>query len=217
MGSLMEYFEEVINRSTGELTKVSHGDWITITELGDLHGAGPREARTILRKMEVLHVEGAARHQRHRLASWVTQKGWGKRIERRGSIPFDVVGPDLRKWVAARWEQTIAELTKETTGAAAAAREALRKFNSTRSNGDLSTQQAVTWLICHFPDLTQSDMASILGVTQQLVSKFKAIRDRQLQDARALKAMDPDERHALWLSEGGVCGRGRGIEGGDLV
>ncbi|MGN6489080.1 MAG: hypothetical protein ACTHLT_14860 [Devosia sp.] len=96
----MEYFDEIFDRRTGELIKVSVGEWTTVTELGELHGVGRMRVRTILREMGVLQIEGAARHQRHRLAPWVVQRGWGKRIEKKGTVPFDVVGPELRAWVA---------------------------------------------------------------------------------------------------------------------
>ena len=39
----MEYFDEVLDRRTGELVAIATGSWITITELGDLHQVGRRE------------------------------------------------------------------------------------------------------------------------------------------------------------------------------
>lgn len=190
----MEFFEEVFDRKTGELQKVSQGDWITITELGQLHGVGPRQVRTILRKMEVLVVEGAATHQRHRLAGWVVHQGWGRRIEKRGTVPFDVVGTELQAWIASRWSGTVAEIARETTAASTKARADLEAFKKTRLSGDLEIQPSVIWLVSQHPHLTQKEMAAVLDVTQQLVAKYVNFRATQLRDARALRAMDLDER-----------------------
>jgi len=193
----MEYYDEVLDRTTGQLNRVSLGDWITITELADLYGVGKREIRDILRRMDVLVVEGAAKHQRHRLAAWVVQKEWGRRIEKRGTYPFDVVGPDLRVWIAERWEKTIEERDGETSLPSFVARQALAEFNTTRLSGNLSVQAAVSWLSCHSPHLSQTEMALVLDVTQQLVAKYLNIRAKQLKDARELRNMDIDERQAL--------------------
>ncbi len=199
----MEYFDEIFDRRTGELIKVSTGDWIPLTELGQLHGVGPKKVRTILREMGVVHVEGAERHQRHRLAAWVVQRGWGRRIERKGTVPFDVVGPELRAWVAERWSETTEKLVRTAGKHVAAAGEALRRFGQTRGKQELSVQQAVCWLRDNFDGLTQTEMAGLLDVTQQLVAKYLNIRDSQLREARELKAMDVDQRRqlrsALWL------------------
>lgn len=200
----MEYFEEVFDRRTGELQKVSQGDWVTITELGQLYGVGPRQVRTILRKMEVLVVEGTATHQRHRLAGWVVHQGWGRRIEKKGTVPFDVVGPDLQGWIASRWGRTVTEIASETSAAARCARASLDAFKKTRMSGDLEIQPAVSWLAIYHPHLTQKDMASVLDVTQQLVAKYLNIRSAQLREARTLRKLDLDVRQAqrrdLWTN-----------------
>lgn len=192
----MEYFDEVLDRKTGELTKVSMGDWITLTELGSLYGVGKREVRTVLRKLGVVEVEGAATHQRHRLAAWVVQRGWGKRIERRNKKPFDVVGPDLRVWIEERWVQAVEDIASEATAPSLQARAALADFNARRSTA-LTTQQSIHWLADWFPHLTQTEMGMVLEVTQQLVGKYLNIRSKQLREAEELKAMDLDERQAI--------------------
>jgi hypothetical protein len=193
----MEYVEEVLDRTTGQLNVVSKGDWITVTELADLYGVGPRVVRDILRRMDVLVIEGAAKHQRHRLAAWVVQQGWGRRIEKRGAIPFDVVGPELRDWIAARWRRTCEEMVNKATAPSLEARAALADFNQGRLHGNLSVEQAVSWLAWFFPGLTQTEMGMVLNVTQQLVAKYLNRRAKQLRDARELKNMDLDERKSV--------------------
>ena len=194
----MQYVEEVLNRKTGELETVSMGDWLPLSELGQVYRQGRNQIRTILRKMGVLVVEGAERHQRHRLAPWVMQRGWGKRIEgRRGRrFPFDVVGPDLQRWIADRWNLTMAELEQEATAPSLAARAALQQFTTSRSR-TLSVQQSVSWLADYFPLLTQNEVALVLDVTQQLVAKYQNIRSAQRRKALALKAMNLDVRQDL--------------------
>ncbi|MEO3387088.1 hypothetical protein [Mesorhizobium sp. CAU 1741] len=193
----MEYFNEILDRKTGTLSRVSQGDWITITELGDLYDMGKREVRDILRRLEVLVVEGAERHRRHRLARWVVERGWGRRIEAKGTHPFDVVGPELRQWLSSRWQQALQDKAREATASTVEAARALAHFNGNRLNGDLTVQQSVSWLIDHFPHLTQCEMGLILNVTQQMIAKWMNVRSAQIRDAKALKAMDLDERKAL--------------------
>lgn len=188
----MEYFEEVLDRRSGELVTVSQGEWITVSELGELYGVGRREVRTILRKMGVLDVEDSATHGRHRLAKWITEEGWGRRIERKGKIPFDVIGPKLREWIALRWDTTLQLLQQEASKPSLRARSELAAFTSSRLTGKLSVQEGVSWLADHFPELTQSEMAMVLDVTQQLVSKFLVIRKASRSEMTRRLRTDPD-------------------------
>lgn len=191
----MEYFSDVLDRSTGELVSVSIGDYVTITELGDLYRFGKREVRSVLRHLGVLQVEGA--HGRHRLSAWVVDRGWGKRIEKRGKPPFDVVGPELRSWVAERWDAAVEELDRAATGPASEAAAALLRFQTERSM-TLTIPQSVSWLADYWPDLSQEDVAVILNVTRQLVSKYQRIRSARRAELVRLRHTDPDEVAALY-------------------
>ena len=195
----MEYFTEVLDRSTGDLVSVSVGDWITITELGEAHGVGKHRVRAILRHPGVLQVEGARNHQRHRLARWVVDRGWGKRIEPRHSVPFDVVGPALQQWVAARWGDAVAAVDGERREPERRAGAALQQYK-VDTGRDLSIPQAIMWLAYHYPDLSQEEVASILNVTRQLVSKYHRIRASRMHRLWMLRMADPDdlmEEHRL--------------------
>lgn len=187
----MEYFTEVLDRSSGELRTVSRGDWVPITELGAMYGAGRRETRTILRAMGFLHVEGGGSHQRHRLCPWVVERGWGKRHERKHAAPFDVVGPDARAWIAARWGDTVAALeankgepVKEAAVALEAFREERDQFRRQHGHAPMSPEEMVSWLSYHRPSLTQADVASVVNITQQLVSRYVARAADQRQKQR---------------------------------
>ncbi|WP_454288237.1 hypothetical protein [Rhizobium arsenicireducens] len=197
----MEYIEEVIDRKTGELVTISKGDWVTITELGELHGIGPRKLRAVLRQLGFLQLEYGGNIQRHRLAPWITQRGWGKRLKRsvKGRHqPFDVVGPDARAWIEQRLPTALAQLELEVSDQASLARSALDDFKAERNSYrarlgscEMSVQEMVSWLADHWPDLSQSEVALVLDVSQQLVSRFLGLRTKQLQEAKARREARP--------------------------
>jgi hypothetical protein len=183
----MKYTEHTLDRRTGELVEVSAGDWITLTELGEMKGVTPRRIRTILREMGFLYVEGGRAHNRHRLTPEVVKQGFGRHIPAKPPsvrYPFDVVSPAGREWIEARWSETLAALeAQQARPVILQAREALNAFRAGRLS-DLSVQGCVLWLCDHFPDLTHTEMASILDVTQQAVSRYVSIRSRQRTSAR---------------------------------
>lgn len=188
----MEYFQEVLDRSAGKLIKVSQGDWITITELGEIKGAGKRETRAILREMGFLVVEGHGRNARHRLASWVTDRNWGRRINRKGCYPFDVVGPDARKWIDRQW-RTAADKIADLSAQATAAQRHLAAFLACRRDPEMPSQEQVCWLCDFYPDLSQMEKARIVGISQQLVSRFEEVRRRQRE-----RRLTNRERQLSW-------------------
>ncbi|KKC34845.1 hypothetical protein [Devosia psychrophila] len=193
----MEYTEQILDRSTGELVTVSQGDWVTISELGDLYGVGHRTVRVILRAMNFLHVEGGGSHQRHRLSSWVTDQGWGKRMTPRHGPPFDVVGPEGQRWIVERWQATSDQVDADRSQPSVVAGVALAQFAEDRDRYRrlvgrklMALEEKVSWLIDHFPALSQSEMASVLAVTQQLVSRYMNARAKQLRDLREVKSRE---------------------------
>jgi hypothetical protein len=190
----MLYQRQVLDRSTGELQTVNYGDWITIRELGELHGLGRRQTTEVLREMDVLQVETEGRTTRHRLADWFVQRGWGKRLHRKiDKYPFDVISSDGRKWIEELWQLAVEEIeTRKTTLSVKQATEALAQFKKTRK--EMTVQMEVCWLADHFPDLSQEQMALVLSVSQPLVSRNLAIRKRQRDWARALKSRELEDQ-----------------------
>lgn len=186
----MIYTEEILDRSTGELITVSKGDWITITELAGLYEIGPRKARSVLRHMNFLGLMGGRDHVRHRIEPWAVEAGFGRRNKPKAGagIPFDVISPEGRDWIEARWSRALADVEAEAQGShREAARLALIEFQEGRLHQrPLAVHEAVSWFLHHFPDLTHTDMASNLDVSQQLVSRYVAerIAERQRQEAR---------------------------------
>jgi len=186
----MEYTDTILDRRTGELVIISAGDWITVTELGDKHGVSRIKVRAILRKMGFLYVTGGRSHNRHHLMPWVITQGLGKHVpaKRKGQYPFDVIGPEGQEWVSSRWSETIETMEAEQGSSAVMdARQALQGFKNDRGRYDLNVQGSVLWLLDHYPGLTHTEIAVVLGVTQQLVSRYASLRSRQLQGARLLR------------------------------
>jgi hypothetical protein len=175
----MEYFQDALDRGTGDVLRVSMGDWITLTELATLKGVGPRRTRAILAELGFLVSEGHGRSLKLRLAHWVTERGWGKRQRSYRGTPFDVIGPEGRRWIEDRWDDAVGEFSELSTQGQTA-RDHLAAFRERRLNPDMPVQEQVCWLVYHYPDLSQTEKARIIGVTQQVVSKYETIRRRQL-------------------------------------
>lgn len=187
----MEYFTEVIDRHTGELISVSQGSWITVSELGAAYGVGPKEIRQVLVKMELLQPEGSDNHTRYRLAPWAVEAGLGKRIERKGKIPFDTISPLGQHWIAARWEAVRSSMEDAKTASVKAAEEALSIFVEERNTfrgafgrEPMTTKEQIHWLAFHFPSLTQLEISQVVHVSQPLVSR---ILKKRAEDLKHLK------------------------------
>lgn len=190
----MLYSEEVLDRRTGELTTISKGDWITVTELADLYGVGPRKARSVLRKMEFLGIEGSRDHARHRIQSWAAAQGLGRRIKGKAGarVPFDVISPEGRTWIEARWSQALQAVEEAASGSRIEnARGALAEFQATCRLRPMTVHEGVSWLTHHFPDLTHSEVGIVLEVSQQLVSRYvsERVRERQRKEVSKSKVV----------------------------
>jgi len=189
----MEYVEEVLDRRTGDLKTRSLGNWITVTEFGELKGEGPRRTRSILSKMEVLQPEGNGRRSRYRLAPWVVERDWGKRLNPAHGHPFDVLGPDIQAWIDERWSSTRSSVLDRTSAPhMKLARDALAEFKEQRHSADMEARCQVFWLLDHYPSLSQSDIGALVDVSQQLVQRFARQREVQIARARAWKRASPN-------------------------
>ena len=65
--------------------------------------------------------------------------------------------------------------------AVARARAAFDDFKTSRDRRDMSAQMEDCWLADHFPELSQSQMAAAIDITQQLVSRHLKTREAQRQ------------------------------------
>lgn len=178
----MEYFRETLDRETGDLRLASIGEWKTVTEVAVDRGVGRRSIRQILLRMGLLQIEGTGKHSRLRLSPWAVEAGLGRRLERRGKFPFDVISPTGQEWIDERWSATLAEIDTERTASPRirAATTGLRAWGRSAGVDTLTAPTVVLWLTDHFPDLSQSEIASVAEVTQQFVSKELRRRQQRL-------------------------------------
>ena len=198
----MEYTKQTLDRSTGELVTASMGEWKTISEVAESFGVGSRKFRTVLRRMAFLQLEYVGKDWRHRLARWVTEQGWGKRLRREQngrSTPFDVVSPEAQDWIGDRLQVALAELEAEVSPDAVAASAALNDFRTARNEyrakltdgKEMSVEEMVGWLSDFYPNLSQPEIATALHVTQQLVSRYQDQRSKYLKSALAKRGSKP--------------------------
>ncbi|OOG68188.1 hypothetical protein B0E45_17830 [Sinorhizobium sp. A49] len=198
----MEYTKQTLDRAMGELVTVSTGEWKTITEVAYTFGIGSRKFRTVLRKLDFLQLEYVGGDWRHRLAPWVTDQGWGKRLRRdQGdrSTPFDVVSPEAQGWIEERFPSVLAEMEAEVSPEVKAAVTALDDFRAARNEyranlqdgKEMSVEEMVRWLSDFFPKLSQPEIATALNVSRQLVSRHQDQRSRSLKYALAKRGSKP--------------------------
>ncbi len=191
----MHYVSETLDRETGELVTTSLGDWLTVTEVGRLHGAGPRRTRQILVHMGFLAPEG----RRSRLPFAHVAKGWGKRLVRKATgQPFDTISPEGQRLIAAAWADTVADLEAEERGEPEIehATTELEAFVEDRAGG-LDTEGRVRWLVDHFPDLDTRQLAHIVGISRQLVERYTARRTAQISALKERRASEPVATEAV--------------------
>jgi len=184
------YFQEILDRKTGDLISVDQGDWMTVSELAELLSFGPRRTTTVLRHLGFLQVEGGGKNNRHRICQWVVERGWGKRCHRKHDrFPFDVISPEAVQWVTERWDHALAEIEQKACGPVSEARQTLDTFEAARLTGAMGIEMKCYWLADHCPAFTHDQIASCLYVTRQLIDRYMDRRSKQIKNAKALKAM----------------------------
>lgn len=184
------YFQEILDRKTGELVSVDKGDWITLSELAELFSHGPRRTTTVLRHLGFLQIEGGGRNDRHRICDWVVERGWGKRCHRKADkFPFDVVGPEAVHWISDRWADALGQIEREASGPLAEARQALDEFQAKRISGQLCVEMQCRWLADHYAAFTNDQIAKCIDVSRQLIDRYTERRSSQIKYVKALKEM----------------------------
>ena len=198
----MKYIKQALDRSTGELVTVCLGEWRTITEVAEAFGIGSRRFRTVLRRLDFLQLEYVGKDWRHRLAPWVTDQGWGKRLRREQdgrSTPFDVVSPEAQDWIGERLQEALVQMEAEVSPEVAVAVASLGDFRAARNayrakltdGKEMSVEEMVRWLSDFYPKLSQPEIATALHVTQQLVSRYQDQRSKSLKYALEKRGSRP--------------------------
>lgn len=181
----LHYTKEIFDRATGEIITLDQGQWMTLTEFTALMGVPMRLGRAILMEIGLVEIEGG----RIRLKREFEQRGYGRRLKtKRARFPFDALSPVGQKYARERWGAAAAKVMAERSAEAdvVAARDALDCF-SRMHKVDMTTQMSVCWLLDHFPNLSNRKIARVLDVTEAIVHKWVAKRNRQLATVSASK------------------------------
>lgn len=176
----MIYNREILDRSTGKLAIVPIGDWITVTELGNRYGVGPRKVRAILHHMGILQAERG----HYRLPFWAVERGLGRRHDRpKSGYAFDVISPLGQQLIDEVWEETVADYEADLRADARIdmARAALDTFKAYRKH-PMTAQEEVCWLLDYTEksrhEMTFEAIAKTIGVDRALVSRYAKRRAR---------------------------------------
>jgi hypothetical protein len=167
----MIYTVTTLDRSTGDVTTQSLGNWVTVSEFGKSVGIGPRQIRHILHHAGLLRKEG--QHGRYRLSDHAVQAGLGKRHDKSVSgYPFDVLSPSAQSVLLKNWQWLILDFEQHTDedDEVRLASKALDEYQHQRLT-KLDRTGIIWWLRDHFKYLTQRQIGTIAGVSQQYVAK----------------------------------------------
>lgn len=181
----MEYHHEVLDRATGRLETKSIGDWITVTELGQRHGVGPRKVRAILHHMGVLAKEGRS----YRLPRDLVETGIGRRHDKpKSGHAFDVISPKGQRLIDTMWSQTVEDYEADCrkNSLVQPIRDALAAFKVNRTD-DLGTAGEVRWIEDHFPGTLHKTIAEVLEVSPALVTRLMKQRAAQLDHCKRFR------------------------------
>lgn len=200
----MEYMQDVLDRTTGQLKTQNIGDWRTVTELGLRHGVGKRKVRAILHHMGVLAKEGRC----YRLPSHLVETGVGMRHDiTRSGHAFDVISPEGQETIASMWPATAQdyENDQQWVSLVPAIRVALGNFKTHRLD-PMEAQEEVCWVLDHFRDVDHLTIAKALEVSPALVSRYarrrskdRAGRERKRQEVLPVRVLMTD-RMQRWAS-----------------
>jgi hypothetical protein len=202
----MEYMQDVLDRTTGQLKTQSIGDWLTVTELGQRHCVGERRVRAILHHMGVLAKEGRC----YRLLRHLVETGVGMRHDfTRTGHAFDVISPKGQEAIASMWSATVQDYedSHQRVSLVRVIRAALGSFKTHRL-APMEAQEEVCWVLDHFRDVDHLTIANALEVSPALVSRYakrrskdRAGRERKRQEVLPVRVPLID-RMTRWASLG---------------
>lgn len=177
----MIYTTTILDRQAGELNTVSLGEFLTISELARQFEVGPRQFRLVLDRMGLLQQAGTSGRRLLHPDAVAAEYGktlWPKASTGKQKHPFDVISPLGQAYIGELWNETVAELLSDQQGPMTLAVHALEEFEAKRSE-PMSLLCRVTWLLDHFPGLTQSDIAMCLNADPGMVSRYAQDRRKR--------------------------------------
>ena len=184
----MEYHQEVLDRATGRFESKSIGEWITVTEIGQRYGIGPRKVRAILHHMGVLAKEGPS----YRLPRNLVESGIGRRHDKpKSGHAFDVISPEGQRLIDSMWSRTVEDYEANclTDRSVQPIRDALAASKATRTD-ELGTAGEVRWIEDHFPGTLYKTIAEVLEVSPALVTRHTKQRAAQIEHCKRMRGRD---------------------------
>ena len=193
----MQYERKIVDLDTGEASWIELGDHRPLSDVATMFGVGPREFRRLLTAMTIVSAEwdDISKQYRHRLTSGAVASNFGIRHDNKNfqhskeRTPFDVLSPLGVEYIRHHLKKAQALLSRRPPPMAAAA-DALTTFETRRSQ-PLNAEGKVRWLLQTYPAMTHAQVAEIVSVTRQAVSKFVTTWETQVRTAKARTRSGP--------------------------
>ncbi len=177
----MEYKKKYTDLETGEVVTISIGDHLPFSEVASKLQISRSTLIKVMSELGLCHKEydPVALAYRNRLVPEAAEKGLGFRILGQHG-PFDVLSPIGIEYVQENLPEMLEKtsLDKATRDALAAVRDYEQKRRTS-----LNTEGKVTWLLDYFPDLELTQLAAGLGISRQVVHRYKKKKEDQLKRA----------------------------------
>jgi hypothetical protein len=193
----MNYMRQVTDLDTGKKTWLDLGDHRPLSEVAKDLGVGPRRFREALAHMGLLSREWDDRSKQHRfrLTPGAVESGFGIRHDNKGfhydpdRTPFDVLSPAGVAYIKDHLSAALAALSELPDDV----RDALGELGAfaARQNSAMTPEMRVCWLTCRYPNMSPSQVAQGLGISETLVHRYRARRERQIRDAERAAAFTP--------------------------
>lgn len=179
----MHYFRKVTDLETGEVRRISIGEHLTVTEAAQRFGVARSSLVKVLLRLNIFQKEfdTVAGEHRYRLRPEAQTKGMGYRIMGKHG-PFDVLAPTTLDWIEEDLKALLSASTADTKTIAAL--QALDTFDQGRTH-KLDLEGKVRWVVDHFPEVSPSQVAKGLGVSEQIIHRYLTRRREQLERALA--------------------------------
>jgi len=193
----MNYKRQITDLDTGKKSWIDLGDHRPLSDVAKDLGIGPRRFRDVLAYMGLLSREWDDRSQQHRfrLTPGAVASGLGIRHDNKGfqydpdRTPFDVLSPVGVEYIRDHLPAALAALS-ELPGEVRDALTALEAF-AARQLTAMTPEMRVCWLTCRYPNMGPSQIAQGIGISETLVHRYRARRDRQIRDAEQATAFAP--------------------------
>lgn len=177
----MEYKKKYTDLETGKVVTTSIGDHLPFREVAAKFQISRSTLIKVMTELGLCQKEydPVALAYRNRLVPEAAEKGMGFRILGEYG-PFDVLSPIAIEYI----QENLAEMLEKTAldKATRDALSALREHEQQRRT-NLNTEGKVRWLLDYFPNVELTQLAAGLGISRQVVHRYKKKKEDQLKRA----------------------------------